>query len=213
MTDAMADDERDDPYLDAGEFGSWAVGMQAAIRGDQGSDVPCGTCTACCTSSQFVHIAPDETDTLAHIPKELLVPAPRLPRGNVLMGYDEHGCCPMLVDNQCTIYEHRPRTCRTYDCRVFPATGTTPEDESKVLIASRAAAWEFSHPSDEDHILHDAVRAASAYLREHSGEFDAGTVPPTATQRAVVAIMIHDLFVGDSQPPAQVVQVAIASRR
>ena len=25
------------------------------------------TCTACCTSSQFVHIEPDETDTLAHV--------------------------------------------------------------------------------------------------------------------------------------------------
>ena len=34
------------------------------------------TCTACCTSSQFVHIEPDETDTLAHIPAALRFPAP-----------------------------------------------------------------------------------------------------------------------------------------
>ena len=33
------------------------------------------------------------------------------------------GHCPMLVDGRCSIYEHRPRTCRTYDCRVFPAAG------------------------------------------------------------------------------------------
>ena len=197
----------------AGAFGPWLAEMQAAIRGERPADVPCGTCTACCSSSQFVHIGPDEQDTLQHIPQELLFPAPRLPRGHVLMGYDEHGRCPMLVDERCTIYDHRPRTCRTYDCRVFPATGTTPEDESKALIASRAAAWEFSHPSDEDRALHDAVRAASAYLRDHGGELDAGTVPPTATQRAVVAIMIHHLFVGDAPPPAKVVQVAITSRR
>ena len=29
----------------------------------------------------------------------------------------------MLVDGRCSIYEHRPRTCRTYDCRIFTATG------------------------------------------------------------------------------------------
>ena len=33
-------------------------GVGRAVRG----------CTACCTSSQFVHIGPDEVDTLAHIP-------------------------------------------------------------------------------------------------------------------------------------------------
>ena len=97
--------------------------------------MPCNGCTACCTSSQFVHIGPDETDTLAHIPAELLFPAPLRPRGHVLMGYDERGHCPMLIDNRCSIYEHRPQTCRTYDCRVFPAAGVELEDEDKVLIA------------------------------------------------------------------------------
>ena len=48
--------------------------MQAAIRGEVESDVPCGNCTACCTASQFIHIGPDETDTLAHIPASLLSP-------------------------------------------------------------------------------------------------------------------------------------------
>ena len=96
--------------------------------GSGGSDVPCGTCTACCTSSQFVHIEPDERDALAHIPAELLFPAPGRPRGHVLLGYDERGHCPMLVDGACSIYAHRPRTCRTYDCRVFAAAGVDPGD-------------------------------------------------------------------------------------
>ncbi len=51
--------------------------------------MPSGDCTACCTSSQFVHVEPGEEDTLAHVPKELLSPAPGLPGGHVLMGYDE----------------------------------------------------------------------------------------------------------------------------
>jgi Fe-S-cluster containining protein len=203
----------DEPTLDAGGFAAWLEEIQAAVRGEADADVPCGECTACCSSSQFVHIAPDEHDTLRHIPKELLFPAPRLPRGHVLMGYDEHGRCPMLVDERCTIYAHRPRTCRTYDCRIFPATGTTPDEESKALITARAVRWRFSHPGDEDRVLHEAVRAASSYLRDRGAEMEAGTVPPTATQRAVVAIRIHDLFTGGATPWVDAVQVAITSRR
>src|ERR1700680_3946260 len=95
--------------LAAGDFSAWINDMQRAIRGERGSDVPCGGCTACCTSSQFIHIAPDETDTLYRIPAELLFSAPRLPRGHVVLGYDERGHCPMLIDNRCSIYQHRPR--------------------------------------------------------------------------------------------------------
>src|ERR1044072_724626 len=96
--------------------------MQAALRGETDADVPCGDCSACCTSSQFVPIGPDETDTLAHIPAELLFPAPGRDKGVVLRPYDERAHCRMLVDGRCSIYEHRPRTCRTYDCRIFAAT-------------------------------------------------------------------------------------------
>lgn len=110
----------DEGALRAGSFSVWLKGMGRALRGEAASEVPCDGCTACCRSSQFVHIEPDETDTLARIPEELLFPASRLPAGNKLMGYDEHGRCPMLVDDRCSIYEHRPRACRTYDCRVFP---------------------------------------------------------------------------------------------
>jgi hypothetical protein len=83
--------------LDAGDFSSWLVEIQAALRAERAAEVPCGGCTACCTSSQFVHVGPDETDTLAHIPAELLFPAPRMPEGHVLLGYDERGHCPMLI--------------------------------------------------------------------------------------------------------------------
>ncbi len=151
--------------LDAGEFGRWLEGMQRALRGEAESDVPCGSCTACCTSSQFIHIGPDETDTLAHIPAALLFPAPNLPAGHVVMGYDEHGHCPMLVDGRCTVYEHRPRTCRTYDCRVFPAAGLLPDEPTKVAIATQAGRWRFTHASAAVEATHDEVRATAAHLR------------------------------------------------
>jgi Fe-S-cluster containining protein len=174
--------------LAAGEFSSWLAAMEGALRGEHDADVPCDGCTACCTASQFVHIEPDEADTLAHIPAALLFPAPRLPRGHVLLGYDERGHCPMLVDGQCSIYEHRPRTCRTYDCRVFPATGLAPEGADKVLIAERAARWRFSFPSAEDREAHAAVRAAAAALQSCPGD----DRPPSITALAVRAIETHE---------------------
>src|SRR6476619_2441220 len=122
-TDAADGAMREARDLPAGDFGAWMTEMQGALRGERGSDVPCNGCTACCTSSQFIHITPDETDTLSRIPTGLLFPAPRMPQGHVLLGYDEQGHCPMLIDDKCSIYEHRPRTCRTYDCRVLPAAG------------------------------------------------------------------------------------------
>src|SRR4051794_32709251 len=80
--------------MDAGDFGAWLADIEGALRGEHGTDVPCAGCTACCTSAQFIHIGPDERDTLAHIPTDLLFPAPRLPAGHVVLGYDEHGRCP-----------------------------------------------------------------------------------------------------------------------
>src|SRR5689334_20007042 len=161
------DDDHDD--LDAGDFGPWLDAMQQAMRGERDADVPCAGCTACCTASQFVHIAPDETDTLAHIPPALLFPAPRMPSGHVLLGYDERGHCPMLVDGGCSIYEHRPRTCRTYDCRVFSATGIEV-DADKPDIAGRVREWRFSFPTDDDRRDHIAVRAAASFVEEHAAE-------------------------------------------
>jgi hypothetical protein len=183
----------DDGVLPAGAFASWLRGMEAALRGEAAADVPCGACTACCTSSQFVHIAPDETDTLGHIPKELLFPAPRMPRGHVLLGYDERGHCPMLTDGGCSIYEHRPRTCRTYDCRIFAATGLSVDagDPAKAGIARQAVRWAFTFPTDEDRRRHAAVRAAVTALQA------GGPARPPAplTELAVGAVETHEEFI------------------
>jgi Fe-S-cluster containining protein len=145
--------------LPAGALAPWLAAMRAALRGERDADVPCGACTACCTSSQFVHIDPGETDTLAVIPPELLFAAPGLPKGHVLLGYDERGHCPMLVDGGCSIYGRRPRTCRTYDCRIFAATGVEPDQEQ---VARQAGRWRFDVVTPADHEAQSQLRAASA---------------------------------------------------
>jgi hypothetical protein len=182
-------------HLPAGRFSTWL--------GQIGVDVPCGTCTACCTSSQFVHIGPDERDTLARIPKALLFPAPGLPTGNVVMGYDERGHCPMFVDGACSIYEHRPRTCRSYDCRVFPAAGLelatplrgplAPDHDGKAKIAAQVRRWRFDVSEPDDATLQAAVQAAAAYLRANA-DLLPGLVPSNSTQLAFLAVGIRELF-------------------
>ena len=208
-----------EPHVDAGSFSAWLEEIQGAIRGTRDADVPCGGCTACCTSSQFVHIAPDETDALAHIPRELLFPAPRAPKGHVVMGYDERGHCPMLVDGACTIYAHRPRTCRTYDCRVFAAAGLDAADDDKPAIAERARRWQFRMDDPDDATRQGAVRAAVAFLRDRSTELPAEAVPRTATHLAATAVAIHRTFLRDeadglviAQPEPTEVAVELSRR-
>lgn len=189
--------------LPAGDFASWLVNVRDAIEGDGTSDVPCGTCVACCSSSQFVHIGPEEHDAREHIPKALLFPAPRMPLGHVLMGYDEHGRCPMLRAEGCSIYEHRPRTCRTYDCRVFPAAGILPDEPDKVMIAEQAARWQFTFASVEATEVAATVRAAAVFVRERHADLGEAA-PHTSTQRAVAAVRAHHLFINDEPSPADV---------
>ena len=165
--------------LDAGDLRAWLDELRAALRGEGDARVPCAGCTACCEASQFVHVAPDETDALAHIPRALLFPAPGAPAGHLVMGYDEHGRCPMLRADGCSIYEHRPRTCRTYDCRVFAATGVVPTGRGQEAIATRAARWRFTVRGADDGRLLDA-------MHEQAERLTADDLPAIA--RALAAI-------------------------
>jgi len=200
-----------EPTLAAGAFGTWLEELEGALAGERTAEVPCGTCTACCTSSQFVHIGPEETAALARIPRGLLFRAPGLPAGHVLLGYDQHGRCPMFVDDRCSIYEDRPRACRTYDCRVFAATGVEPDPE-QAAVAARVKRWRFDHPTGEDRARHDAVRAAAAFLEDHPKATPSGVRPPTRTQLAVAAVAAHRAFLGGAPTPSEV-RVELTRRR
>jgi len=168
--------------LAAGDFRAWLSGMRAAIRGERDAEVPCDGCSACCTAGQFVHIAPDESETLARVPRRLLFPAPLMPEGHVVIPHDARGHCPLLVGGRCSIYEDRPRTCRTYDCRVFAATGVEPDDG---LIAERAARWRFTYASESDRARHEELRTTAVAIRER-------TEGVNATERAVRAFDAAD---------------------
>jgi Fe-S-cluster containining protein len=178
-----------------GPFSAWLRATEATIAEGADADVPCGACAGCCTASQFVHIGPEERDTLAHIPAELLFPAPGLPRGHVVMGYDEQGRCPMLVDGRCSIYDHRPRTCSRYGCRMFAATGLGPGEEKPANIR-QVRRWRFEEPTWLDRVAHEACQAAAAYLADHAGGLPLGAAARNPVALAAQAIAAHPAFLG-----------------
>ncbi|MEJ2055231.1 MAG: YkgJ family cysteine cluster protein [Calditrichaceae bacterium] len=182
--------------LPGGKFLSWLNEVKKLHKTDKGMDVPCGDCTACCTSSYFIHIRPEEKETLKQIPDELLFPAPGRPKGHVLMGYDENGHCPMFKNNKCSIYHHRPQTCRNYDCRIFTATEVV-ESADKTAIIRQAGKWQFDFTAQEDRKHLTALRAAARFLQEHKDSFPDGFVPSNVTQQAYMAIRVYTLFLNN----------------
>ena len=117
----------------------------------------------------------------------------------------------MLINEQCSIYDHRPLTCRTYDCRVFAATGLQVGDD-KPLIAERSRRWSFTFSGDADREQRDAVRAAATYVQANPDVVPNGA-PVTTTQLAVRAIEAHDVFLhGVEDPDPEAVRVALSRR-
>jgi uncharacterized protein len=201
-------DSRPD-HLPAGAFGAWLAQMLAALRHEADADVPCGDCCACCSTSHFVHVGPQETDALAHIPPELIFPAPGLPVGHVLLGYDDRGRCPLLDDGgRCIVYEHRPLTCRTYDCRVFAAAGI---DADREKITRRARRWRFACPAPRDRNELAAVRAAVRFVRDNAAAFPGGAVPGDPAQLAVLAVKVAAVFLPGGRATADADAVAVAA--
>ena len=198
--------DESDPALSI-NFSSWLKSTRKSLKKDSGTDVPCGDCNACCRSSYFIHIKPHETYALASIPHELLFPAPGAPKGHVLMGYDTKGRCPMLVNNRCSIYEDRPLTCRTYDCRVFPAAGIKEAgDDDKSLITKQLGRWQFTYPNELDRKEHSAVIAAASFLQEKADSFPVGVIPSNPTHLAIMAIKVYDIFLELIDDEDQVIQ-------
>lgn len=208
-------DVADEAGVPAGAFSAWLREMQDALVDDGPVNVPCRGCTACCMSSHRVPIAPDETEALSRIPAGVLTPAPGMPDGHVLLGYDEQGRCSMLADGRCSIYEHRPRTCRTYDCRIFAAGDIDIDDADKALVAERARRWRFDYPTARDRAEHDAVRSAARFLASQEAVLPEAPASGNPTQRAVIAIQAHGAFLrrdvaaGDGED----VPVVLAGRR
>ncbi len=169
-----------------GSFTVWLGQIAQAINEGADSDVPCGSCTACCRSSQFILVAETDIAARAVIPPELLFAAPGLPSGNHVMGFDANGHCPMFRESGCSIYASRPQACRTYDCRIFPATGIDPAIDGHREIAARASQWQFDDSAQDAQAL-GRVRTAAEYVTANA---EALGLAHSATGRALAALRI-----------------------
>jgi len=182
----------------AGDFTQWLQGTHLTQVEGADANVPCGDCNGCCKSFYFIHITPSDTPALAAIPQELLFAAPGLPEGHFVMGYNDQGHCPMLIDDRCSIYFDRPQTCRAYDCRIFSAADMPPGETDKALVAERTQQWEFSFASDTGREQQSAVAAAARWLQQDRStsqiNLPDGFIPSNTTQLAVLALHVYPLF-------------------
>lgn len=122
----------------------------------------------------------------------------------MLLGYDQSGRCPMLVNDKCSIYEFRPITCRSYDCRIFSATGIEAGGKEKELINQVIRRWDFDYGSEDGKKLKNAITATTAFLQTHADRFPSGALPSNPTQLAIYAIKVYDVLIEFSDDTASI---------
>lgn len=183
---------REEPGLPAGAFSAWLRDTRGALAEKREADVPCGACNACCRTSHFINVRPEDRRALRRLPPAYLRPAPDLPPGNLFLGFDAAGRCPMLVGGRCTIYADRPRACRTYDCRIYAAAGI---EADRPDVDAQARRWAFDYPAARDREEQDAVRTAVAFVRAHPEAFPSEEAHRQPLRVAVVAIWVSERVV------------------
>jgi uncharacterized protein len=202
--------------IDAGDFGTWLEQTRASFRGSMGAVVPCGACRGCCTSSQFIHVCPQDARTLEAIPHHLLVKAPNSGDRHMVLGFSADGSCPMLLGGVCSIYEDRPQTCRDYDCRVFAAAGLEAGGPEKERIIERVRAWRFGYANERDLDAHHAVGAAARFIQGQRAAFPGGRAPVAPGDIAVLALKVHSVFLAPEVArwaPAEIAAAIVRASR
>ena len=179
--------------MDAGPFGVWLTGARASLQGTAGTNVPCGDCVGCCVSFYHIPLREQDAAAIARIPAQHQVQSRT---GQLHIQYRPDGLCPMLEAGRCTIYAHRPQTCRDYDCRFFAAAGIDAGGPERSVINTRVRQWRFTYPTAADRRAHDAVRSAAAFLQREAHHFPGGFVPTRPTGIAVLAVKTHAVFMG-----------------
>jgi len=155
--------------MPAGPFQAWLEMTRKAIQNGSDVKVPCGDCSACCRSGFFIAVSKGETQTLDRIPVDFLHDIPGIPEV-LYIGFNDEGHCLLLKDGHCSIYENRPHSCRTFDCRVYNATGIQLDKDPSSPISKRVQEWGFTYPTEQDRARQEHLIQVSSILREHIPE-------------------------------------------
>jgi uncharacterized protein len=192
-------------FVAAGDFDTWLERFSASLHSGIDNAVPCGDCRGCCTSGHFISVGAEEREALAAIPAKFHVRAPGLPLESRIVGFDADGSCPMLRAGDCSIYQHRPKACRKFDCRVLAAADLLEEGRWSERINSRVRAWKFTYRSAQSEQRHRAIAAAASFITSNASLFPGGRIPRRPLDIAALAVKVHEIFTADSarKPPGQ----------
>lgn len=194
--------------LQAGAFARWVEQyVRSQLQPEAAGETPCGECNACCKGSYYVAIAADERETIARIPRVHLTLSTQTHEPQWALDQSCTGSCPMLVDESCSIYAHRPQTCRRYDCRVFAAVSVSAGQE-RPAVNSQVWRWRFDYPSEDDQALQTAVLAAAAFLQRRNDLIDADLADSGALARA--AVSVYEIFLDPNIMQVEDEQLAAA---
>lgn len=83
----------------------------------------CDSCHGCCRADYIIGLSKAEAAEIPHTVVD----------GHAVILPDEHGVCPYLIDNACSIYEKRPMSCRHFDCRDMAFAGLLITDDDSLI--------------------------------------------------------------------------------
>jgi Putative zinc- or iron-chelating domain len=123
------------------------------------TSVPCAGCTQCC-HAPWIRVDPsvERQEDLDHLD---IVSDPG--QGGPMLRKAANGACVHLGPKGCSVYEHRPRACRMYDCRLFAIAGTL--DNFTDMGAGFSPPWAFRPRDKQDRIFVAAMRLAGEDYR------------------------------------------------
>lgn len=146
-----------------GSVTSWLRRYRKAMLSGAGTNVPCGECTACCRSNEYIVLQADEVERFDGVVIN--------PDGEPSIQTLPDGRCPYLDEEKgCTIYDERPQNCRNFDCRTMLFCRTLPGD--RPLIAEAIRQWEPAYRTVEDHVTGIALRLAATALYDEGKSAD-----------------------------------------
>lgn len=138
----------------------WEVSLRKEFERREGNNptlkisvpVPCAGCIACCYFHRII-VRPEveAPEDLAHLSLEQDEMGWKLKRR-------EDGGCVHLGPHGCTVWEHRPSACRTFDCRVTAIAGIP----MVIAPGHTAPLWTF----DTTHVKDEAIVAVARKITE-----------------------------------------------
>lgn len=172
------------PKRSPGRIADFGLGRGiVAGKIEMNSTVPCGACNACCRNPHLVaDLTPEE---VKDYPDAVEVDGEwRLPKR-------PNGECVHLTDGRCSIYDRRPVSCRSYDCRRYLVgypRGSSDQIGHVREVFDMWDAWEVDTPEDVDHMF--------AWHRGAQDTF--ASAPKTATDITLRLSSLFRRYVGES---------------